>query len=220
MRIIAGEAKNTRLRCPEGDEVRPLLSAVREALFNIYRQATPGAEVLDLYAGCGAIGLEALSRGAAWCVFVERSAKARAALEANLDQARLAGRGDVLPGDACACLPRLKRLGRAFKLVFVDPPYPLWASAPERSRIVEFLDSLADAGLLAPRPWITVHHVPGSPAPSATRNFVLDEQRQYGRSLISIYAPKKADSPAPSESTGQPQREGRTQDGQGAGYQV
>lgn len=191
MRIIGGVARNTRIDCPPGEKVRPMLAKAREAVFGIYSQALPGACVLDLFAGCGSLGLEALSRGAEWCVFVEKDTQARWTLEENLARARLAERCDVIQASVFNCIERLKRLDRRFKLVFADPPYPVWAATAERNRIVEALDRLYEEGLLTERPWLTVHHVPGSPAPEATKRYVLDEQRKYGRSLISIYTTRQ-----------------------------
>ncbi|HRU07606.1 MAG TPA: RsmD family RNA methyltransferase [Candidatus Brocadiia bacterium] len=196
MRVIAGCSRNTRLECPPGNEVRPMLEKVRGAVFNIFNQVTPGATVLDLFAGCGSLGVEALSRGAAWCVFVERNPEARRFLEANLARAKLAASCDVIQGDVYRCVSRLKRLGRKFRLLLVDPPYDVWADAQGRARVLETLDSLSDEGLLAGRPWFVIHHDPRSPAPESTRTLAFDEQRRYGRSAVSIYALKGA---APAE---------------------
>lgn len=187
MRIIAGKARNMRIECPPGEAVRPMLERVREAVFNLFRDAVEGADALDLFSGCGSIGIEALSRGAAWCVFVERDSKIRWGLERNLAHVRLAEFCDVIEGDACKCVPRLQRLGRRYKLVFVDPPYEMWQDADGRRRILQMLDSLADERLLTESPWITIHHMPDTPAPEETQRLRLDEQRRYGRSLISIY---------------------------------
>jgi 16S rRNA (guanine966-N2)-methyltransferase len=117
MRIVAGEFKGRRLRVPRGAPTRPTADRVREALFSMLGGVT-GARVLDLYAGSGALGIEALSRGAASAVFVERDPRAAAAIQANLDA--VGAEGEVGRVDALAFL---KRRSGPFDLVFCDPPY-------------------------------------------------------------------------------------------------
>jgi len=192
MRVISGRAKNVPIECPKGLSVRPMLARVRDAVFNIFRQSTQDAPVLDLFSGCGSVGIEALSRGAPWCVFVERDRRTRAMLEENLARARLAEFCDVIEGDVFRCLPRLKRLDRRYRLVVADPPYPLWDSADGRAQVLAFLDSLLAEDLLAENPWFVVHHHPRAPAPKSAGSLVLDEQRKYGNSTLSIYALKSA----------------------------
>ena len=122
MRIIAGSRKGARIFAPRGLETRPTADRVREAAFNLLGpDAADGASVLDLFAGSGALGFEAASRGASRAVLVERDA---AALRRNL--ARLpdgAGRIEVLPLDAGAAVRELERRGERFEIVFADPPY-------------------------------------------------------------------------------------------------
>ena len=117
MRIVAGEFKGRRLRMPRGAPTRPTADRVREALFSMLGDVT-GARVLDLYAGSGALGIEALSRGAESAVFVERDARAAAAIQANLDA--IGAEGEVSRQDALAFV---RRDGRSYDLVFCDPPY-------------------------------------------------------------------------------------------------
>ena len=111
MRVIAGTARGTKLECPPGDEVRPTPDMARQALFNILQEAVSGATVLDIFAGVGTVGIEALSRGAAHCVFVERSPKHGKFLKRNLERTHLGGRADVLVRDALRCTERVAGLG-------------------------------------------------------------------------------------------------------------
>ena len=120
MRIIAGTRKGHTIQAPPGRDTRPTADRVRENVFNILGPIDD-AVVLDLYAGSGAMGLEALSRGAAQAVFVERDPDALRAIEKNLDKLRL--RGTVLRQDAVAVLAGENR---KYDLVFVDPPYDMY----------------------------------------------------------------------------------------------
>lgn len=122
LRIIAGEARGRRLSTPDGIEVRPTTSRVREAVFNsLHSQGClEGADVLDLFAGSGALGLEAVSRGAASATFVESAPPALAALKANIDATGFNDRCRVVPGDVMEELPRL---GHGYDVVLCDPPY-------------------------------------------------------------------------------------------------
>jgi 16S rRNA (guanine966-N2)-methyltransferase len=121
MRVIAGEAGGIRLVTPRDPEVRPITDRVKETLFAILGNAVLDAEVLDLYAGSGAIGIEALSRGAARVVFVERGREALAALRANLERTRLGDRAELRAGDVLRFLGAPASGG--FDLVILDPPY-------------------------------------------------------------------------------------------------
>jgi 16S rRNA (guanine966-N2)-methyltransferase len=121
MRIIAGEFRGRRIQPPPGSHVRPTADRVREAWFSILGDAVPGATVLDLFAGSGALGLEALSRGAAHVTFVELSPPSLQALRGNIATLGVADRVTVHRGDALRFVDRLPE--RAFDVAFADPPY-------------------------------------------------------------------------------------------------
>ena len=125
MRIIAGEHRGARIFAPPGRDTRPTSDRAREAAFNLIGPVD-GAEVLDLFAGSGAMGLEALSRGAARVVFVESDRAATRAIEQNLDKLRV--RGTVLRQDALGALRSEAQAGRRYDLVLVDPPYEMFNS--------------------------------------------------------------------------------------------
>ena len=121
MRVIAGAAKGRRLKSPPGDSTRPTADRVKEALFSMLQPILPGARVLDLYAGSGALGIEALSRGADHVTFVERSRRAVAVLQDNLEVTGFAQRAEVVTDDVGHVLDRLQAV--PFDLVLMDPPY-------------------------------------------------------------------------------------------------
>jgi 16S rRNA (guanine966-N2)-methyltransferase len=144
MRIIAGEHKGARIFAPPGRETRPTSDRVRENVFNIVAPWVEEARVLDLYAGSGAMGLEALSRGAAAAVFVESEPGAVRAIERNLDKLRVRG-ATVLRLDARTVLAREASAGRKYDLVLLDPPYAMTDFTP----LGRYLPNvLADDGLL------------------------------------------------------------------------
>ena len=124
MRIVAGSRKGHHIAAPKGAATRPTGDRVREAVFSIIGPVE-GAAVLDLFAGSGALGLEALSRGAASCVFVERDRDAAGVIRANLEKLRLTG-AVVANRDVAAALRDDRVRGRRYDLVLVDPPYEEW----------------------------------------------------------------------------------------------
>jgi 16S rRNA (guanine966-N2)-methyltransferase len=145
VRIVAGSRKGHRIAAPSGVVTRPTSDRVREAVFSIVG-SVEGASVLDLFAGSGAMGLEALSRGAASCVFVERDRAAARVIQANLEQLRLTG-AVVVTGDAAAALREERERGRLYDLVLVDPPYDEWER--HEPRLAELIPAvLGDSGLV------------------------------------------------------------------------
>ncbi len=130
MRIIAGTRKGARIFAPKGRETRPTSDRVREAAFNLIGPLED-ARVLDLYAGSGAMGLEALSRGAVRATFVETDREALRTIARNLDKLALAG-AEVVPSDAPSRLAADARAGRRYHLVLIDPPYSMLADALEK----------------------------------------------------------------------------------------
>ncbi len=131
MRIITGSARGAKLKTPKGQDTRPTADRVKESLFNILGRMIEGRTVLDIFAGTGSLGLEALSRGAEGAVLVD---KATAGLiSENARHTRLADRTEVMGCDVYSALSRLSAAGRSFSLIFCDPPYHrgLWERALE-----------------------------------------------------------------------------------------
>ena len=145
MRIVAGARKGHRIEAPKGVVTRPTGDRVREAVFSIVGPVEE-ARVLDLFAGSGALGLEALSRGASSCVFVERDRQAARVIQSNLEKLRLTG-AVVVARDVAAALREERDRGRRYDLVLADPPYEDWAG--HETVLAEVLPSvLADAALV------------------------------------------------------------------------
>ena len=175
MRIIAGLAKGRKLRGPEGAGTRPMMDRVREALFSSLGPLVDGAVVLDLYAGSGSIGLEALSRGADRVVFVERGRRALAVLRGNATAVGLGG--EIVPGDV---LRYVTETDGCFDLVFVDPPYDLpLASVDEVLGMVR--------AQLRPGGVVVVHRRAETGEPEAPGLEMMD-RRRYGDTEITRFA--------------------------------
>lgn len=120
MRVISGSLRGMKLLSPEGLGTRPTLDRVKEALFSMLTGRIADAQVLDLFAGSGALGIEALSRYAAHCTFVDREKEAVGIVKANIIKARLSDRAEVILGDSIGFL---KSTDRRFDIIFIDPPY-------------------------------------------------------------------------------------------------
>ena len=175
MRVIAGTYGGRRLQAPPGTDTRPTADRVREALFSILGERVDGARVLDLFAGSGALGIEALSRGAAEATFVDKAPGAIRAIGSNLEA--LGADGIVVRAEARRFLGGASRAGRSYDLVFLDPPYRLAAS----------LGSDLSAALKAVvAPGGTVVAESDRRAPLEV-DLPLEDERRYGDTLIRIH---------------------------------
>jgi 16S rRNA (guanine(966)-N(2))-methyltransferase RsmD len=168
MRVIAGTARGVPLRAPRDPGTRPVTDRVKETLFAILGERVPGARVLDLYAGSGALGIEALSRGAAHTAFVERGRAALAALRHNLERTRLAAEASVHGGDVMRYLAEAAPEA-PFDLAFLDPPYAERAILAPLERLVPLLSP--DAGVVVKHFWRTEVPLPDGLARWRERRF-------------------------------------------------
>jgi 16S rRNA (guanine966-N2)-methyltransferase len=177
MRIIGGTHRGRRIAAPKGGHTRPTGDRVREALFNLVGPVD-GVSVLDLYAGSGALGLEALSRGARRCVFVETDGAACRAIRANLETLELTG-GLVTQRDALAMLREERAAGRRHELLLVDPPYERWQQLePRLSDLVPAV--VAEAGMVV---------VETDARVEPTLPLDLVTTRRYGSARLTLFAP-------------------------------
>jgi len=173
LRIIAGSARGRRLAAPRGLDTRPTADRVRESLFSMLTPRLSGARVLDLFAGSGALGLEALSRGARTAVFADNARAAQQAVRRNIEALSFGERSALLCMDAAAAIARLR--GERFDIVFIDPPYAMRTGA--------LLSDLFSAGLLAEDGLIVHEHQRDAEIVSP---YQLVEQRRYGDTMITF----------------------------------
>ncbi len=185
MRITGGTLRSRTLRAPRGSATRPTTDRVRESLFGILASAGTlhGANVADLYAGTGALGIEALSRGARRATLVESARPALVALRANVESLGVQDRVRVLACDVGTCAGRLVADG-PFDLVLADPP---WADV-DSGDVATALASLATAGAFAPDATLVLEHASRSSAPDIL-GFAREETRRYGDTALTFYKP-------------------------------
>jgi 16S rRNA (guanine(966)-N(2))-methyltransferase RsmD len=181
VRIIAGELGGRVLVAPAGRATRPTSERVREALFSILGDVA-GLAVLDLFAGSGALGLEALSRGAARAVLVEQARPALKALQANVRALGLADRARVVAAPAERALSRLAGEGERFGLAFLDPPY----AGDDGARA---LAALVAQGVLASGAWIVLERATRGAPLAAPPGYERAFERAYGDTTIGFYRP-------------------------------
>jgi 16S rRNA (guanine966-N2)-methyltransferase len=193
MRVIAGQAHGRRLKAPRGLLTRPTSARVRESIFSRLqvRAGIEGARALDLFAGSGSLGCEALSRGAAEAVFVDSSRPAIEAIRSNLRALAMEPRGRIIAGDVFRAIDDLAAAGERFDLVFMDAPYKNDLSAPVLARI-------AAAGLLAEDGWVIVGQAKRAPAaPEAPAGLERINVAIIGDHRIAFY--RRPPAAAPSE---------------------
>lgn len=183
IRIIAGQWRGRKLQTPDWAGLRPTSDRLRETLFNILAPRIEGARVLDAYAGTGAVGIEALSRGAAHVTFVERDPRAVALIEGNLRALGVTDRYAIIRAGFAAA-PELDRLAGPVDIVFVDPPYGA----------AELIEALGAAErLVTGTTLLVVEHATRDAAPEKTGTLVRTRELTQGDSALAFYRSSRAD---------------------------
>ena len=183
MRIVGGQFSGRSITTPKGRNTRPTTDQIRESLFNIleHKADAPdldGSKVIDLFAGSGALGLEALSRGAGWCLFVEEAAPARAAIRENIEALGLFGKTRLHRRSATALGQRPASAGGPFDLAFLDAPYDQNLTEPA-------LHALRDGGWLTSQALCIVEQGKNE-APALPDGFIEEDRRLYGDTQIGL----------------------------------
>jgi 16S rRNA (guanine(966)-N(2))-methyltransferase RsmD len=180
MRISGGTLRGRRLHSPAGEKTRPTSDLLRQALFNVLGERIRDARVLDLYAGSGALGIEALSRGAATATFVEADRTAAACLGRNLDALALSDRSRLIVREVFRALRDLAQAGETFTCVLIDPPYG-------EDLAPRTIEALAPGPVLSENALLVVQAFHKTPLPERTGTLVMTWDRRYGESRLTVY---------------------------------
>ena len=177
MRVISGSARGRKLLAPPGDSTRPTSDRAKEALFNIINIQIRGKAVLDLFSGSGALGIEALSRGATFCIFVEKNAVAADIIRKNLTSSGFTDKSAVF---VCNVYDFLKTCDKTFDFIFMDPPYG-------KNLIPPAIQLIAEKKLLAGSGTIVAETESNEILPDDICKISLSERRKYGKALLNFY---------------------------------
>jgi 16S rRNA (guanine(966)-N(2))-methyltransferase RsmD len=180
MRIIGGDAKGRRIYSPKKNKIRPTSDGIKESLFNIIQEVS-GKSFLDLFAGCGNVGLEALSRGAAQVVFVEKNPIMVNAIKRNLLELGITNKYKILETEVGKGIKKLQSKSEKFDFIFADPPY-------EKGFVREVFQYLGDGEMISSEGLLIFQHSVRENMPGTlTGTFMLTDQRRYGDTLISFF---------------------------------
>lgn len=187
MRVIAGKAKGRKLQAPPGMKTRPITDMIKEALFNILRQNVPDSTFMDLYAGSGSVGIEALSRGAAKVVFVDNDYQAINVLKQNLAKCGL--QGEVYRNDVFDFLKGVVRSKLTFDIIYADPPFT------QKTLFERTLHSLDNSELLNAGGVVIIRVPRNTELPSRLNWIEMDRKNTYGESVLYFYRSVKGEVP-------------------------
>jgi 16S rRNA (guanine(966)-N(2))-methyltransferase RsmD len=176
MRITGGIGRGRKIKVPAGSKVRPTSDKVKQALFNILGERVPGSVFLDLFAGAGGVGLEALSRGAGQVVFVDGSRESLSVIKQNIEALELTDLAQVI---AVKAESFLKRPSGPFDIIFLDPPYKM--------ELAPLLGQIAQAGVLKPGGIVVAEHFKKQPSPERAGELELFRQAVYGDTVLAFY---------------------------------
>ena len=177
MRVVAGTARGTRLKAPKGMQIRPTADRVKEALFSILGPRVPGAYFIDLFAGSGAIGIEALSRGAGFCVFVENKRTNIALIKENIAKTGFSSKARLICADAAKTIATLASENVKADLLFMDPPYDF-------TDIVTMVDSVLKQNIVSDSGLIIAEHAFSNR--QWAERFSSIRQKKYGDTCLTF----------------------------------
>lgn len=180
MRIIGGEFRSRLIMMPKGVEIRPTQDKVRQAIFNLLADVN-GKRVLELFAGSGAFGIEAISRGASYAAFVDNNFRCTETIRTNLESLRIGmDHYDIIRSNALSVLPRLAKDEEKFDLVFMDPPYHLGMAK-------KCLINIDSYDILAPNSLVVVEHFKKDSLETGLKSIIPEKERKYGDTVITIF---------------------------------
>lgn len=179
MRIIGGALKSRRINFPKSRLTRPMTDRTKETLFNILGGLVYSKHVLDLYAGSGSLGLEALSRGAFDVTFIDQADWATRCIKKNLKELDLEDKGEVIEGDIFRVIGKLEKSGKKYSLIFVDPPF-------NKGLVKKTLNRLEQSDIVAPFAQIVVGHSGHEPLPETLQTFNVTRTKKIGQACLSF----------------------------------
>ncbi|QJW44378.1 16S rRNA (guanine(966)-N(2))-methyltransferase RsmD [bacterium BFN5] len=179
MRIITGSAKGTKLKAPRGLDTRPTTDRVKESIFNILGNAVYEAMVLDLFAGTGSLGLEALSRGAQRAVFVDQNTSSIHVIKENVDHTKMSDKAEILKSDVLKTIEKFTKTKDLFDIVFCDPPY-------NKGYINKVLQLIDQGAIVAEQAILVLEHSRHEQLANQWDNLVLKRSERYGETIVSF----------------------------------
>jgi 16S rRNA (guanine966-N2)-methyltransferase len=180
MRVVSGNFKGRQLKAVPGVTTRPTTDKVKEAIFNMVGPYFEGGSALDLFAGSGGLGIEALSRGIEQCIFVDREPKAIQTIHKNLEICQTAEQSEVYRNDADRALKAIIKRGLEFHLIFLDPPY-------KQQKLKTLINTISENGLLHKNGFIVTEHGSDVILPEEVGQFIRLKHETYGMSSITIF---------------------------------
>lgn len=179
MRIISGELKSRKIQFPKTRLTRPMTDKAKETVFNIMGSLMPGKHILDLFAGSGSLGLEALSRGALNVTFVDQSPSSTVTIKKNLEQLGLTAKGEILSMEVSKAIDKLAKQNRGFGIIFIDPPY-------DKGLVKKTLLKLDQSGIVLPFAQVFVGHSKHEPLPDELQCIKHTRTIKIGQSCLSF----------------------------------
>jgi len=179
VRVISGSARGLKLNTPGDDRVRPTTDRVKESMFNIIQDWVYDSQVLDLFAGSGALGIEALSRGASQAVFCDNSLDSIKIIKSNIEKARVVDRSQIVSGDFKRCLRDMEAKNQSFDMIFVDPPY-------YEGLFEEVLDTIRSCKILKKDGIVIVEHDAKRPI-GQVEGLEVYKEKKYGITMLTFY---------------------------------
>ncbi len=182
MRVVSGNLRGMKLNTIEGESTRPTRDIVKEALFSVIQSYVPDAVFLDLFAGSGAIGIEALSRGAKEAIFVDLNPKCIAVIRENVQKGKISDVSRIYNTDYKMALKKLQ--GEAIDIIYVDPPY-------NKNMGIDAIQRISDYNLLASQGLIVIETDTNEEVPDSIGVFEKFNYKRYGRNILSLYRRKE-----------------------------
>ncbi len=181
MRIISGIAKGRRLKAPPGNDTRPITDMIKEALFNVLGQDVKNAKFLDLFAGSGSVGIEALSRGAAMVIFVDNSQIAIKTIRDNLSNCKIPANFEIYKNDVMLAVEMLKKRQILFDYIYVDPPFT------QEKIFVRVMSALDEANILKINGTLIIRTPRKMELKASFKNLTRFRLNNYGESTLNYY---------------------------------